>query len=85
VSALMFESNDILISGSWDKTMKVWQVETGEAIAQWVGHTDSVTSLAIPAGQKGSASPNHLRNALNQRLLISGSRDRTVKQWQFSL
>ena len=85
VSALVFESNDILISSSWDKTMKVWQVSTGEAIAQLVGHTDSVTSLAIPAGQKGSASPNHLRNASNQRFLISGSRDRTVKQWRFSL
>ncbi len=84
VSALVFASNDTLISGSWDKTIKVWQVDTGEAIAQLAGHTDSVTSLAIPAGQKGSANPNPLRNALNQRLLISGSRDRTVKQWQFS-
>lgn len=84
VSALVFASKDTLISGSWDKTIKVWQVDTGEAIAQLAGHTDSVTSLAIPAGQKGSANPNPLRNALNQRLLISGSRDRTVKQWQFS-
>jgi len=85
VSALMFESNDILISGSWDKTMKVWQVETGEAIAQWVGHTDSITSLAISSKHDRSADSNTLRNVLNQGFLISGSRDRTVKQWQFSL
>ena len=85
VSALMFESNDILISGSWDKTMKVWQVETGEAIAQWVGHTDSITSLAISSKHDRSADSNTLRNVSNQGFLISGSRDRTVKQWQFSL
>ena len=81
VSALVFESNDILISGSWDKTMKVWQVETGEAIAQLIGHTDSVTSVAISPRQDESASSNQL----NQRFLISCSRDRTLKQWQFSL
>lgn len=85
VSALAFESNDTLISGSWDKTMKVWQVETGEAIAQLMGHTDSVTSVAISPRHDGAAKPDNLRNGTNQRFLISGSRDRTVKQWQFSL
>ncbi|MCY7320964.1 MAG: serine/threonine protein kinase [Phormidesmis sp. CAN_BIN36] len=82
VSALVFESNHTLISGSWDKTVKVWQVETGEAIAQLVGHTDSVTSVAIPSRQDESASSNPLNNEPTQRFLISGSRDRTVKQWQ---
>ena len=71
VSALVFESDETLISGSWDKTLKVWQVETGEAIAQLVSHTDSVTSVA-------------LRNGSNLPILISGSRDRTVKRWHFS-
>lgn len=85
VSALVFESNHTLISGSWDKTVKVWQVETGEAIAQLVGHTDSVTSVAIPSRQDESASSNPLSNEPTQRFLISGSRDRTVKQWQLSL
>ena len=85
VSALVFESNHTLISGSWDKTVKVWQLDTGEASAQLVGHTDSITSVAIPSRQDGLAKPNELRNASNQRFLISGSRDQTVKQWQFSL
>ncbi len=85
VSALVFESNDTLISGSWDKTMKVWQVETGKAIAQLMGHTDSVTSVAISPRHDGAAKPDNLRNGTNQRFLISGSRDRTVKQWQLSL
>ena len=84
VSALVFESNHTLISGSWDKTVKVWQVETGEAIAQLVGHTDSVTSVALPSKWDESASSNGLSNEPTQRFLISGSRDRTVKQWQFS-
>lgn len=74
VSALVFALNHTLISGSWDKTVKVWQVETGEMIAQLSGHSDSVTSIAISTKQNSS---------LNQRFFISGSRDRTLKQWPF--
>ena len=85
ISTLAFESNHRLISGSWDKTVKVWQVNTGEAIAQLVGHTDSVTSVAIFSKQDGSVKLNQLGNPSNLHFLISGSRDRTVKQWQYSL
>lgn len=84
VSALVFESNHTLISGSWDKTIKVWQVETGTAITQWEGHTDSITSVAVSRRDR-LEEPNELRNPLNQCFLVSGSRDRTVKQWQYLL
>lgn len=80
ISALVFASNHTLISGSWDKTIKVWKVETGEAILQLVGHTDSITSVAISRQQTESAAS--LRGTSNLRLLVSGSRDHTVKQWQ---
>lgn len=59
---------DILISGSWDKTIKIWRVSTGEEIATLAEHLDSVTSIAV--------SPNN-------KILASGSKDRTVKLWRF--
>jgi WD40 repeat protein len=57
----------ILASGSWDKTIKLWNWETGEAIATFTGHTKPILSIAIsPDGQ----------------ILASGSWDKTIKLWQ---
>ena len=55
-----------LVSGSMDKTLKVWDTGTGQAQLTLKGHTDSVTSVAISA---------------DGRRLVSGSRDGTVKVW----
>ena len=55
-----------LASASADKSIKLWQVSAGKAIATLNGHSDGVTSLAF--------SPNGDR-------LASGSNDKTVKLW----
>src|SRR4051794_7072462 len=36
-----------LASGSWDKTVKLWNVESGQLIQSLDGHTDSVGSVAF--------------------------------------
>ena len=36
-----------VVSGSWDKTVKVWNVETGELLDTLEGHSDMVTSVAM--------------------------------------
>ena len=77
VSALAFATENTLISASWDKTIKLWQVDTGEETSRLVGHTDSVTSLALRSVPGTTIDP-----ALN--FLVSGSRDRTVRIWQKS-
>jgi WD40 repeat protein len=59
----------ILASGSDDKTIKLWQLDTGEELCTLKGHTRPVYSVAIsPDGQ----------------ILASGSDDKTIKLWQLS-
>jgi len=91
ISSLVFATDHILISGSWDKTIKVWQIETGEEIARLIGHTDSISSLALQPSNpiNGRAIslryPQEIALSLRNAVLISGSRDKTIKRWQFSL
>ncbi len=89
ISSLVFASDHTLVSGSWDKTLKVWQLDTGEEIARLVGHTNSVTSLALRLSERisdraiSSRDPQGVAPPLEDTLLVSGSRDQTLKRWQF--
>ena len=59
-------SGDHALSGSWDGTLRLWNIENGKCITQFKGHTKDVLSVAF--------SPDN-------RQIVSGSRDRTVKVW----
>jgi WD40 repeat protein len=55
-----------VVSASWDKTLKVWELETGREVATLVGHGESVDGCAVtPDG----------------RHVVSASRDKTLKVW----
>jgi len=61
--------DDILITGSWDKTIKLWNAQTGELLSSTEAHTDFVKSLLVlPA----------------PRLLVSGGSDNVVRVWDLS-
>jgi F-box and WD-40 domain protein CDC4 len=57
---------DTLISGSYDHTVGVWKISTGEPLHRLQGHTQKVVSVVL----------DHKRNRC-----ISGSMDNIVKVW----
>ncbi|WP_162183031.1 WD40 repeat domain-containing protein [Neosynechococcus sphagnicola] len=56
-----------LASGSYDRTVQLWQVQTGRHHLTLTAHTDYVTTVAF--------SPD-------SQLLVTGSWDRTLKLWR---
>ena len=60
-------NGQLIVSGSEDSTVKLWNLNTGECLATLEGHEAGVRAVAIsPDGQ----------------LLVSGSADNTIKLWQ---
>lgn len=57
---------DTLVSGSYDYTVRVWKISTGETVHRLQGHTQKVYSVVL----------DHERNRC-----ISGSMDNLVKVW----
>ncbi len=55
-----------LASGSWDNSVKLWSVESGQQLASLEGHTGWVWSVAFSSDGK---------------TLASGSADKTIKLW----
>ena len=48
--------DNYLFSGSWDKTIRVWDLNTLECIKELEGHTEAVLALAVGNGQLVSGS-----------------------------
>lgn len=54
------------LSASWDKTLRLWDLNSGLTTRRFVGHTADVLSVSFSA---------------DNRQIVSGSRDRTIKLW----
>jgi len=54
------------LSGSWDGTLRLWDLNYGVTTRRFIGHTKDVLSVAFSA---------------DNRQIVSGSRDRTIKLW----
>lgn len=67
VRSLVFSSDGgLLVSGSDDKTVKLWDVQTGGVVKTFHGHTSHVLSVSISA---------------DAARIVSGSGDKTVCLW----
>lgn len=54
------------LSGSWDGTLRLWEIASGKCTKRFVGHTGDVLSVAFSA---------------DNRQIVSGARDRSIKLW----
>ena len=54
------------LSGSWDGTLRLWDLTTGATTRRFLGHAKDVLSVAF---------------SVDNRQIVSGSRDRTIKLW----
>ena len=61
-------SNIILVSGSWDKTIKIWNIEDRSIMSTLSGHTKRVNALCY----------------VKEGVLVSGSEDQSLIIWSKS-
>jgi len=65
-SSTLSSDGQFALSGSWDRTMRLWDLNTGSAVRTFQGHTKDVNSVAFSG---------------DNRQIVSGSRDKTIKLW----
>ncbi|MDZ8081545.1 MAG: protein kinase [Nostoc sp. DcaGUA01] len=67
IASICFSADSRLaLSGSKDKTIKLWDVETANCLRTFEGHIDTVTSVCF---------------STDSCLALSGSKDKTIKLW----
>jgi len=77
VGSLVFSPDGaLLVSGSWDHTVKLWDMQTGGVVKTFWGHTHWVISVSISADCTTIASAGY-----NYTTIASGAAHKSVHLW----
>ena len=68
VMSVAFNGDGLLASGSYDMTIKLWDISTMNCVGTLKGHTNYVVSVAF----NGAG------------MLASGSKDKSIKHWDIN-
>ncbi|ETO26870.1 G-protein beta WD-40 repeats containing protein [Reticulomyxa filosa] len=74
IDSTTFDNNQLICSGSSDKTVRVWNVETGKQIQLFDGHSSDVYCVKF--------SLYHYYHQ-GRTVICSSSHDRTIRFWDF--
>lgn len=77
--------NELLLSGSADATIIVWDVESGERLHTLKGHARAVHALAVDPESLHSVGENGEGAARDEVVVFSAGSDRTIRRWKISL
>jgi WD40 repeat protein len=73
------ETDQLLATASYDQTIKIWDLKTGQALRSLQGHTGWVRAVAFSAFEIPG-----IENNFSGQIPASGSTDKTVKLWNVS-
>jgi guanine nucleotide-binding protein subunit beta-2-like 1 protein len=59
-------TGEFCISSSWDKTLRLWNVKTGQTVRQFTGHKKEVFTVSFSS---------------DNRQIISSGADKEIKLW----
>ncbi len=66
VALALSTDGGLIVSGSGDRDLRVWNIETGECLKVLEGHTEAVRSVAL---------------SVDGRTIVSGGDDNTLRVW----
>ena len=65
-SVVMSVDGSQIVSGSWDQTIRVWDVASRREVAKLEGHTGTVANVAL---------------SMDGSRIVRGSSDKTIRVW----